>query len=86
MGGYGPPCGCWELNSGLLEEQPVLLITEPSLQPAVFGAFGLEMLYWKSKHIFFGYMCESFVCEGAHAEMDGGQRLTSGVFLNHSVS
>jgi hypothetical protein len=27
------PCGCWELNSGTLEEQSVLLTTEPSLQP-----------------------------------------------------
>jgi hypothetical protein len=27
------PCGCWELNSGPLEEQSVLLTTEPSLQP-----------------------------------------------------
>ena len=27
-------CGCWELNSGPLEEQSVLLGTEPSLQPA----------------------------------------------------
>jgi hypothetical protein len=24
-------CGCWELNSGLLEEQSVLLTAEPSL-------------------------------------------------------
>jgi hypothetical protein len=31
--GCEPPCGCWELNSGLLEEQSVLLTTEPSLQP-----------------------------------------------------
>ena len=31
--GCEPPCGCWELNSGHLEEQSVLLITEPSLQP-----------------------------------------------------
>jgi hypothetical protein len=23
--GCEPPCGCWEFNSGLLEEQPVLL-------------------------------------------------------------
>ena len=30
--GYELPCGCWELNSGPLEEQPVLLTTEPSLQ------------------------------------------------------
>ena len=26
------PRGCWELNSSLLEEKPVLLTTEPSLQ------------------------------------------------------
>ena len=26
-------CGCWELNSGPLEEQPVRLTSEPSLQP-----------------------------------------------------
>ena len=26
-------CGCWELNSGPLEEQPVFLTAEPSLQP-----------------------------------------------------
>ena len=27
--------GCWELNSEPLEEQSVLLTTEPSLQPVV---------------------------------------------------
>ena len=26
-------CGCWELNSVPLEEQSVLLTTEPTLQP-----------------------------------------------------
>ena len=31
--GSNPPCGCWELNSGSLEEQSVLLTAEPSLQP-----------------------------------------------------
>ena len=31
--GYEPLCGCWELNSGPLEEQPVLLTAEPSFQP-----------------------------------------------------
>ena len=30
--GCEPPCGCWELNSGSLEEQSVLLTPEPSLQ------------------------------------------------------
>jgi hypothetical protein len=33
--GCEPPCGCWELNSGTLEEQPVLLTAEPTLQPTV---------------------------------------------------
>jgi hypothetical protein len=31
--GCEPPCGCWELNSGPLEEKPVLLTAEPFLQP-----------------------------------------------------
>ena len=26
------PCGCWGLNPGPLEEQPVVLTAEPSLQ------------------------------------------------------
>jgi hypothetical protein len=35
-GGCEPPCGCWDLNSGSLEEQSVLLTTKPSLQPSCF--------------------------------------------------
>jgi hypothetical protein len=31
-GGCQPPCGCWELNSGPLEEQSVLLTAETSFQ------------------------------------------------------
>jgi hypothetical protein len=31
--GCEPPCGHWELNSGPLKEQSVLLTTESSLQP-----------------------------------------------------
>jgi hypothetical protein len=34
--GYEPPSGFWELNSGPLEEQSVLLTTEPSLQHCLF--------------------------------------------------
>jgi hypothetical protein len=33
MDGCEPPCGCWDLNLGPLEEQSVLLTTEPSHQP-----------------------------------------------------
>jgi hypothetical protein len=31
MDGCEPPCGCWDLNSGPLEEQSVLLPTEPAI-------------------------------------------------------
>jgi hypothetical protein len=30
---YELPCGCWELNHGSLEGQPVLLTSEPSFAP-----------------------------------------------------
>jgi hypothetical protein len=33
--GCEPPCSCWELNSGHLQEQSVLLNTKPSLQPLI---------------------------------------------------
>jgi hypothetical protein len=33
--GCEPPCNCWELNSGPLEEQEVFLTTEPSLHPLI---------------------------------------------------
>ena len=36
IGGCEQPCGCYELNSGPWEEQPVLLTSEPSLQPYHF--------------------------------------------------
>ena len=34
--GCEPPCGFWELNSGPLEEQSVLLTAEPSRQSDTF--------------------------------------------------
>jgi hypothetical protein len=33
--GCEPPCGYWELNSGPVEEQSMLLPAETSLQPSV---------------------------------------------------
>lgn len=32
--GREPLCGCWESNPVPLEDQPGLLVTEPSLQPS----------------------------------------------------
>ena len=37
--GCEPPCGCWEMNSGPLEEQSMLLTAEPSLQPSFKDLF-----------------------------------------------
>ena len=34
--GCEPPCMCWELNLGPLEEQSVLLTTKPSLHSLIF--------------------------------------------------
>ena len=42
--GCEPPCGCWELNSGPLEEQAVLLTAEPSLVFGLFLVFETEFL------------------------------------------
>jgi hypothetical protein len=36
MDGCEPSCGCWDLNSGPLEEQSTLLTAEPSHQPPNF--------------------------------------------------
>ena len=34
-GGCEPSCECWELNSGSLEEEPVLLTAEPPFHPEI---------------------------------------------------
>jgi hypothetical protein len=40
--GCDPPCGCWEMNSGPLEVQSVLLTAEPSISPAPSRLFLLS--------------------------------------------
>ena len=40
------PCGCWELNTGPLEEQPALLNAEPFLQPNIKDLYVLPLLPW----------------------------------------
>ena len=37
--GCEPPCRCWELNSGPLEEQSELLTSEPSLKPPSLSVY-----------------------------------------------
>ena len=35
-----PPCGCWELNLGPLQEQQMLLTAKPAFFPVLFLYFG----------------------------------------------
>jgi hypothetical protein len=37
--GCEPPYGCWELNSGSLEEEAVLLTADPFLHPLMLSFF-----------------------------------------------
>ena len=49
---FKPPCGSWELNSGLLEEQPVLLTTKPSLQFSGFFFFFFFFFFFCGNSIY----------------------------------
>jgi hypothetical protein len=46
--GCESPCGCWELNTEPLEEQPVLLTSVISLAPVKTMFRYLELKYYKS--------------------------------------
>jgi hypothetical protein len=54
--GCEPPCGCWELNLSPLEEQSVLLTTEPPLQPLL----SFSLTPWEQALLF--YVCGCFTC------------------------
>jgi hypothetical protein len=53
-GGCEPPCGCWNLNSGPLEEQSVFLPAEPSHQLYLFF-FQILLLMMVLKHFNFPF-------------------------------
>lgn len=48
--GYKQPCAIWELNSGPLQEQPVLLTLKPSLQHVYTVLLGL-FFYTTENHL-----------------------------------
>jgi hypothetical protein len=60
IGGCEPPGGCWELNSSSLEEQSVLLTTEPSLQPCAqflkYNSLKIFILFIRLKRCIFNYV------------------------------
>jgi hypothetical protein len=54
MCGCEPPCDCWDLNSGPLEEQSVLLPVETSSQPLFYFILFYFILFY---FILFYFMC-----------------------------
>jgi hypothetical protein len=48
--GCEPPCGCWELNSGPLEDESVLLTSKPSLQPTSLNSLKKKIDTYFQRH------------------------------------
>lgn len=72
-----PPYGCWQLNLGPLEEQPIFLNTEPSLQPQ------LRIIYTtKDAFEILFYLCLPPECRDCHHML----LWLSNLILVHSVS
>ena len=61
--GCEPPCGCWDLNSGPLEEQPVLLPTEPSRATELFRLIEPVIFFFNHFNVVFVFLS---VCGYAH--------------------
>jgi hypothetical protein len=49
--GCKPPCGCWELNSGPLEDQSVILTAEPFFPapPILFLSKAFQVIMRRSE-------------------------------------
>ena len=56
-----PSCGCWELNSGPLVEQSVLLTSEPSLQPLIYYILPIYVVEYNYKVCYFCLCCGTFI-------------------------
>jgi hypothetical protein len=67
--GCEPPCGFWDLNSGPLEEQSVLLTAEPSLQSPV--AFLYDLLTILKRQMNPGVVVHAFNPSTRQAEAGG---------------
>jgi hypothetical protein len=93
---YEPPCGCWDLNSGRLEEQSMLLITEPSLQPET-GSLNVGWPWNSGDPPISAFKCQDYILHSVcvcvcvcvcvlYTCSCGGQRLAFGVFFSCSSS
>ena len=94
--GCEPPCGCWELNSGPLEEQPVLLTTEPSPQPRELSIYIYFINYYygeggcaPAKALVFGSednFLEVPSLQGLQGSNSGHQVCTASAFTHGAIS
>jgi hypothetical protein len=78
--GCESPCGCWELNSGPLEEQTVLLTTESSLQPREFF---YKRFFFKDLFIYLFIICKYTVAVFRRTRR--GHQISLRVVVSHHV-
>jgi hypothetical protein len=72
---------CWELNSVPLEEQPMLLATEPSLQHATMWILSIKVRFSGlvvSALTYYHNQGPTFLLE-----MDGGDSCKQKIYLSH---
>ena len=74
------PFDCWELNSGPLEQQPVLFTTEPPLQPIFSFFFNEKKTETPQSHL---KQCKkwSLHCPSVETSVLRGPRLWSSLWL-----
>ena len=69
-----PPYGCWELNPGSLENQPVLLTAKPFLQPSLVFSKS-HMSFTRYLHLSSAGKMEQLILEGSGKGQTIGIRL-----------
>jgi hypothetical protein len=72
-GGCEPLCGCWKLNSGPLEEQSVLLTTEPSLQPNMIVFASLNIFHFVKFGCYLLEACSFLMKDSNGVDQRGGK-------------
>ena len=75
--GYKSPCGCWELNSGPLEDQTVLLTSEPSLHPppCCFLFYRMLEFWWHHRSQEITWLCRGGWDVSRNTYRNGGLHL-----------
>lgn len=77
--GYEPSCGCWELNSGPLQEQQILLMTEQVLFNSLFICLCVYVSELAYTHVYIGVR----TCVCAHMQKHQKRAAASAFFTVH---